>query len=152
MQSKGEPPSLLELGEFYRQKREHLLHGNICIENQIHPISERINACNLQCSSNSVVLKETEQTTDRQMASEDAECQNGISEQASRTGTIRVKDEYRRQRNGEWCTGNEYKGNKNGPFNFDRRGDMVDHGLNPHELPYSENHCKIRKETAASAV
>ena len=141
MQSKGEPPSLLELGEFYRQKREHLLHGNICIENQIHPISERINACNLQSSSNSVVLKETEQPTDRQMASEDAECQNGISEQASRTGTIRVKDEYRRQRNGEWCTGNEYKGNKNGPFNFDRRGDMVDHGLNPQELPYSENHC-----------
>lgn len=75
------------------------------------------------------------------MASEDAECQNGISEQASSTGTIRVKDEYRRQGNGEWCTGNEYKGNKNGPFNFDRRGDMVDHGLNPQELPYSENHC-----------
>ena len=117
------------------------MHGNICIENQIHPISERINACNLQCSCNSVVLKETEQPTDRQMASEDAECQNGISEQASSTGTIRVKDEYRRQGNGEWCTGNEYKGNKNGPFNFDRRGDMVDHGLNPQELPYSENHC-----------
>ena len=140
MQSKREPPSLLELGEFYRQKRENLLHGNICIENQIHPISERINTCNFQSSSNSVVLKETEQPTDRQMASEDAECQNGISEQASRTGTIRVKDEYRRQRNGEWCTGHENKGNNNGLFNFDRRGDMVDHGLNPHELSHSENH------------
>lgn len=45
------------------------------------------------------------QPTDRQMASEDVECQNGISEQASRKGTIRVKDEYRRQRNGEWCMG-----------------------------------------------
>ena len=65
MQSKREPPSLLELGEFYRQKRENLLHGNICTENQIHPISQRINTCNLQRSSNSVVLKETEQPTDR---------------------------------------------------------------------------------------
>lgn len=141
MQSKREPPSLLEVSEFHRQKRENLLNGNKCIENQIHPISERINTCNFQRSSNPGVLKDTEQPTDRQMASEDVECQNGISEQASRKGTIRVKDEYRRQRNGEWCMGNDYKSNKNGPFNSERRGDMVDHGLNPHELSHSENHC-----------
>ena len=141
MQSKREPSSLLELSEFHRQKRENLLNGNKCIENQIHLISERINTCNFQSSSNPGVRKETEQPTDRQMASEDAECQNGISEQASRTGTIRVKDEYRRQRNGEWCTGNEYKSNKNRPFNSEGSGDMVDHGLNPHELSHSENHC-----------
>lgn len=141
MQSKREPLSLLELSEFHRQKGENLLNGNKCIENQIHPISERINTCNFQSSSNPGVLKDTEQPTDRQMASEDAECQNGISEQASRTGTIRVKDEYRRQRNGEWRMGNDYKSNKNGPFNSERRGDMVDHGLSPHELSHSENHC-----------
>ena len=141
MQSKREPPSLLELSKFHRQKRENLLNGKKCIENQIHPIPERINTCNSQSSSNPGVLKDTEQPTDRQMASEDTECQNGISEQASRTGTIRVKDEYRRQRNGECYTGNEYKSNKNGPFNSERKGDMVDDGLNPHELSHSENHC-----------
>ena len=52
MQSKREPLSLLEVSEFHREKRENLLNGNKCIENQIHPISERINTCNFQSSSN----------------------------------------------------------------------------------------------------
>ena len=50
MESKREPPSLLELSQVYRQRRERFKRDR-CSENSIRPFSERVERRNTHQSS-----------------------------------------------------------------------------------------------------
>ena len=106
MQSKREPPCLLELSQVYRQRPERF-NTDRCSENSIHPFSERVERRNIHQSS--------------QLGMEgqgNAECHHGM---AHNYGT----DKYRRQRNGEWYVGNECD-IVSGPTNSESGHNMVE--------------------------
>ena len=106
MESKREPPSLLELSQVYRQRRERFKRVR-CSENSIHPFSERVERRNTHQSSQLGIEGQG-----------NPECHHGM---ADNEGT----DEYRKQRKDGWCVGNECN-NVSGPSNSESGDDMVE--------------------------
>ena len=141
MESKREPSSLHERSQFYRRKLEQQLHGNRCNENQINSWSGKIEMRHSRNSSNRGVLKERIHHVHEQKASKSDEGHHGIPQQtlSPNTGTIRTKNEYKKQRNDEWCIVNECD-NVIGSFSSENKDDMIDHAWNAGELSRPDDH------------
>lgn len=95
---------------------------------------------NSRSSSNRGVLKERKHDVHEQKASKNDEGHHGIPQQtpSPNTGTIRTKNEYKRQRNGEWYIVNECD-NVIGSFSSENKDDF-DHACNAGELARPDDH------------